>query len=102
MIGMCNLSQIFYGFFQACYLGYKIDKKYEGKGLMLEAVEGVVRFAFETLRLHRIMANYMPSNARSAKLLKKLGFEIEGRAKKYLLINNVWEDHILTSRIRSS
>jgi ribosomal-protein-alanine N-acetyltransferase len=52
---------------------------------------------FEQQKLHRIMANYMPSNKRSARLLQKLGFVIEGHAKKYLLINGQWEDHVLTS-----
>ena len=39
----------------------------------------------------------MPSNKRSAQLLQKIGFIIEGYAKNYLLINGQWEDHILTS-----
>ncbi len=97
IIGMCNLSQIYRGSFQACYLGYKIDHTYEAQGLMYEALQETIRFAFEDLKLHRIMANYMPSNIRSAKLLNRLGFEIEGYAKNYLLINNKWENHILTS-----
>ena len=97
IIGMCNLTQIFRGLFQACYLGYKIDHAYEGKGLMFEALRETIRFAFEDLRLHRIMANYMPINMRSAKLLNRLGFVIEGFAKNYLLINNKWEDHVLTA-----
>lgn len=97
IIGLCNFTQIFYGSFQACYLGYKIDHKCEGKGLMFEALQASIQYIFEELGLHRIMANYMPSNTRSAKLLQRLGFEIEGYAKRYLLINNRWEDHVLTA-----
>lgn len=97
IIGMCNLTQIFRGVFQACYLGYKIDHAYQGKGFMFEALQEMIRFAFEDFNLHRIMANYMPTNIRSAKLLNRLGFEVEGYAKNYLLINNKWEDHTLTS-----
>ena len=97
IIGFCNFSQIFRGPFQACYLGYHIDAGFEGKGLMSEAVAKAIEYMFEQQKLHRIMANYMPSNERSARLLQKLGFEVEGRAKKYLLINGQWEDHILTS-----
>ncbi|MDF1837178.1 MAG: GNAT family N-acetyltransferase, partial [Planctomycetota bacterium] len=67
---------------------------------MTEALEGVVKFAFEELGLHRLMANYIPSNAASARALAKAGFEKEGFARSYLLINDVWEDHILTSRIK--
>jgi ribosomal-protein-alanine N-acetyltransferase len=64
---------------------------------MSEAVAKATQCMFETQNIHRIMANYMPSNERSARLLQKLGFIIEGHAKKYLLINGQWEDHILTS-----
>jgi [ribosomal protein S5]-alanine N-acetyltransferase len=97
IIGFCNFSQIFRGPFQACYLGYHIDAAFQGKGLMSEAVTKATKYMFEIQNLHRIMANYMPSNERSARLLHKLGFVIEGHAKQYLLINGQWEDHILTS-----
>jgi len=33
-------------------------------------------------------------------LLDKLGFKREGFAEKYLKINGIWEDHVLTSKIR--
>lgn len=97
IIGFCNFSQIFRGPFQACYLGYHIDVTLEGKGLMSEAVAKAIEYMFKNQKLHRIMANYMPSNERSARLLQKLGFVVDGHAKKYLLIKGQWEDHILTS-----
>ncbi len=97
IIGLCNFTQIFHGSFQACYLGYKIDYEYEGKGFMFESLQTLIGYVFEELKLHRIMANYMPSNIRSAKLLHRLGFVVEGQAKNYLFINNKWEDHVLTA-----
>jgi [ribosomal protein S5]-alanine N-acetyltransferase len=97
LIGFCNFTQIFHGAFQACYLGYKIDKSMEGKGIMFEALQRAIEYVFDELHLHRIMANFMPENIRSAKLLHRLGFSIEGFAENYLLINNTWEDHVLTS-----
>lgn len=97
IIGFCNFTQVFHGAFQACYLGYKIDYEYEGKRLMFEALEASIKYAFQELNIHRIMANYMPINTRSAKLLHRLGFIVEGYAKNYLLINGQWEDHILTA-----
>lgn len=97
LIGFCNFTQIFHGAFHACYLGYKIDWEFEGKGLMTEALQRSIQFVFENFKLHRIMANYMPSNERSARLLQRLGFKKEGYAPHYLLINNRWEDHILTA-----
>ena len=97
IVGTCTFAQIFRGPFQACYLGYKIAAKHEGSGLMYEALQAAIRYAFNELCLHRIMANYMPHNVRSGHLLNRLGFRVEGTAKDYLFINGAWRDHVLTS-----
>ena len=99
MIGMCNFSNIVRGVFQACHLGYAIAASHQGGGYMHEAVQAGIGYMFDVVQLHRIMANYMPRNERSARLLERLGFEKEGYAKSYLLINGTWEDHILTSLV---
>ena len=99
IIGLCSLTQIIKGAFKAAYLGYSIDKQYQGRGKMSKLLNYTITYAFDELKLHRIMANYMPSNRRSEKLLLSLGFVKEGRARKYLKINGQWEDHILTSLI---
>ena len=64
---------------------------------MTEALSAAIPFVFETIGMHRIMANYMPANERSGALLRKLGFEVEGFARNYLYINGGWQDHILTA-----
>jgi len=99
VLGVCNYTNIIRGTFEAAHLGYALAEKHQGKGIMFEAVESSKGYIFDELKLHRIMANYLPRNRRSAALLKKLGFEIEGEAKKLLKINGVWEDHITTSLI---
>lgn len=101
MIGACNFSGIIRGAFQACYLGYHIDEAHQGKGLMQEALEAAIAYMFDTQNLHRIMANYIPGNERSARLLERLGFEREGYAKAYLNIAGRWQDHVLTARVNS-
>ena len=97
VVGSANLTNIIRGPFHACYLGYSIARTHEGKGLMFEALQALLRFAFDELNLHRIMANYMPRNRRSGALLERLGFVVEGTAKDYLRINDVWEDHVMTA-----
>ena len=99
IVCVCNFTNIIHGVFKACYLGYSIHHKYEGKGLMYEALDGAIHFVFEKLKLHRIMANYMARNKRSARLLQRLGFEREGYARDYLQIAGKWEDHIMTAKI---
>jgi ribosomal-protein-alanine N-acetyltransferase len=95
ILGTVQLSQIMRGPFQAAYLGFSAAKAAEGKGLIFEAVQRVIRFAFEDLHLHRLMANHLPENARSAALIKRLGFQYEGVGKDYLFINGRWRDHVL-------
>jgi len=98
-IGDIALSEIVRGSFQACYLGYRIGAEYEGQGYVAESIASVVEYAFSELKLHRIMANYMPSNHRSAAVLRRCGFSVEGLARDYLRIHGEWHDHVLTSRI---
>ncbi len=99
IVGVCNFTDIMRGVFQACFLGYSVHRDYQGQGVMYEALRAATNFMFDTFNLHRIMANYMPRNERSGKLLRKLGFDIEGYARDYLKINGQWEDHILTAKI---
>ncbi|MBN23022.1 MAG: 30S ribosomal protein S5 alanine N-acetyltransferase [Bdellovibrionaceae bacterium] len=97
LIGMINFTRMVRGVFHCCGLGYKIGHTHEGKGLMKESLQGAIEYIFDELNFHRIEANYIPSNLRSEKLLRKLGFEKEGYAKNYLKISGKWQDHILNS-----
>jgi len=99
LIGVCHFSNIIRGSFQACNLGYSIAAEYQGKGLMKEILTAGIDYIFTELKLHRIMANYIPINIRSGQLLSSLGFDEEGVAKSYLKIAGQWQDHRLTSKI---
>jgi ribosomal-protein-alanine N-acetyltransferase len=95
--GHCTFSNIVRGAFHAAYLGYGLDSRAVGRGLMEEALGAAIRYCFDELNLHRIMANYMPTNTRSGRLLRKLGFVPEGYARDYLLLGGAWQDHVLTA-----
>ncbi|NNG02523.1 MAG: GNAT family N-acetyltransferase [Inquilinus sp.] len=99
VLGQVNLSNIVRGAFQAAHLGYHLDHAAEGHGMMSEALRLVVDHAFGPLSLHRLMANYVIGNARSAKVLARLGFRVEGVAKSYLFIGGAWRDHVLTALV---
>ncbi|MBS7527175.1 GNAT family N-acetyltransferase [Fusibacter paucivorans] len=92
-IGSISLTNIIRGVFKSCFLGYKLDYEYEGRGYMTEAIQKVVEVAFKELKLHRIEANIMPRNHKSMRTVEKNGFVNEGLARKYLKINGIWEDH---------
>jgi len=93
IIGFLNLGEIIRGSLQGGFLGYGGVAGHEGKGLMSEAMQLVLREAFVTLKLHRIEANIQPGNAPSIALARRNGFELEGFSPRYLKINGRWRDH---------
>lgn len=99
ILGWCTFTNVIREIFQACFLGYKLDERSQRQGYMTEALSAGIDYVFTTQRLHRIQANYMPHNQRSAAVLRRLGFTIEGTARKYLFIGGEWRDHVLTSLI---
>jgi len=98
-IAQINFAQIFRGPFLSCVLGYGIDGRHEGHGFMYEGLRAAIDYVFGTLGLHRIAANHLPNNVRSAQLLRRLGFNVEGYAREYLFIDGAWRDHVLNALI---
>ncbi|WP_370831376.1 GNAT family N-acetyltransferase [Clostridium sp.] len=99
LIGKAKISNIVYGVLKSGILGYSIDKEYEGKGYMKEAINLVLEYAKEYLDLHRIEASVLTTNERSKGVLLSCGFEEVGINKKYLYINGKWSDHITFYKI---
>jgi ribosomal-protein-alanine N-acetyltransferase len=100
IVASVNLTNIVGGVFQCGVLGYSVDHAHQGRGYGTEAVGGVVTWCFRNLGLHRVEANYQPNNERSGRLLRALGFTVEGYARNYLFIDGAWRDHVLTAKIR--
>ncbi|WP_032123202.1 GNAT family N-acetyltransferase [Clostridium amazonitimonense] len=98
-VGKIQLSNIVQGIFRNAFLGYSIDKDFEGKGFMKEAVKMVIDYAFTDMELHRIEASTLVDNKRSQGVLKACGFEELGLNKDYLYINGSWRDHITFFKI---
>lgn len=98
-VGRFAFTNLVRGSFQAAHLGFSLAQEVQGRGFMQEALEEGLAFAFERLQLNRVMANYRPHNKRSARLLERLGFEVEGQARGYLFIDGAWRDHVLTSKL---
>ena len=99
LVGGLTLANIRRGVAQAGSLGYWIGARYARQGHMSAAVRALLPFAFGTLRLHRLEAACIPTNAASMQLLEKTGFQREGYARQYLCINGIWQDHVLYARL---
>ncbi|HHX8269990.1 TPA: ribosomal protein S5-alanine N-acetyltransferase [Vibrio diabolicus] len=99
MLGTVSFSNLSRFPFYSCNVGYSLAEKAQGHGYMRRGLTMACDYMFNVQKLHRIQAGYMPHNKRSESVLEHVGFNREGYAKDYLLINGEWQDHVLTSLI---
>lgn len=57
-----------------CEIGYELLTNFQGQGIMKEAVEKVIDYAFNTIRVRKIEAFLHRDNQSSINLLEKLSF----------------------------
>ena len=100
LVGGLTLANIRRGVAQAGSIGYWIGEPFARQGYMTAALRALIPFSFASLRLHRLEAACIPSNAASIALLEKAGFQREGYARGYLCINGLWQDHLLYARLQ--
>lgn len=100
LVGGLTLANIRRGVAQAGSIGYWVGAPFARQGYMTAALRTLIPFSFDTLRLHRLEAACIPTNAASIGLLEKTGFTREGYAREYLCINGIWQDHLLYARLR--
>ncbi len=85
MVGTCGFTS-FNCTADSAEVGYVLNPSYWGKGIVTEALERVLRFGFEELKLHRIEARFMEGNDRSLRVMEKVGMRFEGILRESMLI----------------
>ncbi|WP_245868470.1 GNAT family N-acetyltransferase [Actinomadura meyerae] len=93
LVGTVNINGIVRGCFQRGVLGYAAFLPYAGQGYLTEGVGLAVEYAFGVLGLHRVEADIQPGNAASIRLVRRLGFRMEGVSPEFIKIDGVWRDH---------
>jgi [ribosomal protein S5]-alanine N-acetyltransferase len=94
IVGVFNFSAIARGSFHSAYLGYYALAPHAGTGYMAKGLGLALRYAFRTLKLHRVEVNVQPRNTRSQTLVLGAGFVREGFSRRYLRIAGRWRDHV--------
>ena len=100
LLGGISLSNVRRGVAETASLGYWIGERFARQRYMSAALPLVLDFAFDRLRLHRVEAACLPTNVPSRSLLVRTGFQQEGYARDYLLIDGKWQDHLLFAILR--
>ncbi|MGL5175767.1 MAG: GNAT family N-acetyltransferase [Cetobacterium sp.] len=59
-------------------VAYIIDKKYWGNGYATEAVKVFIDYAFNILKVNKVIAQIRPENIKSSKVAQRVGMKLEG------------------------
>ena len=73
-------------------VGYTLAPSYQGQGYAIESLKAVINYLFFDLKKHRITASVDPNNAKSIRLLEKLGMRKEGHFIKSFRMGDMWLD----------
>ena len=93
LVGQLTIGGITYGSLCSAHIGYWVDSRVAGRGVMPTAVALAVDHCLLVLRLHRVEVNIRPENAASLRVVEKLGFREEGLRRSFLHIAGEWRDH---------
>lgn len=93
LVGQLTVSGIAWGSLRSGQIGYWVDRRVAGRGIIPAAVALTVDHCFFTMGLHRIEVNIRPENSASLRVVHKLGFRPEGLRRRYLHIDGSWRDH---------
>ncbi|WP_410581089.1 GNAT family N-acetyltransferase [Amycolatopsis sp. lyj-108] len=82
-------------------LSYWVLPAARGAGIAGRAVAALTRWAFETVRLHRLFLLHSTANAASCRVADKAGYRLEGTLRSSMLHADGWHDVHLHARLRS-
>ncbi|MDO9512043.1 MAG: GNAT family protein [Bacteroidales bacterium] len=82
-------------------IGILIIPEYQRKTYATQALKLMLKYSFEHLQLHQLFCNISTDNEASMRLFQKLGFQINGRKREWLMINDQWADEIFLQLLKS-
>ncbi len=93
LVGQVTVGGITWGSLSSAHVGYWLDQRVAGRGIMPTAVALAADHCFGPVRLHRLEVNIRPENAASLRVVEKLGLREEGTRAAFLHIAGAWRDH---------
>jgi len=93
LVGQLTVGGITWGSLRSAYIGYWVDQRVAGRGIIPTAVAMATDHCF-AIGLHRVEINIRPENVASRRVVEKLGFRPEGLRPSYLHIDGDWRDHL--------
>lgn len=82
-------------------IGWVLDPEHGGKGFAREAVEEVLRVAFEHFNVHRVAAQMDARNTASARLAESVGMRREAHLRQDWWSKGEWTDTLIFGLLES-
>jgi ribosomal-protein-serine acetyltransferase len=86
---------------RSAMIGYWLDEKHEGRGLVTNAARALMDVAFRDLSLHRVWLSTDKKNTRSCAVAERLGFRREGVHREDQLVNGRFRDTVIYAVLES-
>jgi ribosomal-protein-alanine N-acetyltransferase len=76
-------------------IGWVFNSAYHGQGYATEAARAMMRYGFDVLKIHRLIATCQPENPASYRVMEKLGMRREGHFRKciYRGDDHWWDEY---------
>jgi len=81
-------------------IGYALSRRYWGEGYMSEAVNAIIEFGFREMLLNRIIGRCEVNNIASARVMEKVGMQLEGILRQQLFVKGRYWDLKIYSILR--
>jgi len=73
-------------------IGYVLSRKYWGQGIMPEALNRLLEFAFTEMDLNRVECHHVSPNEKSGRVMQKVGMSYEGTAREKVFFKGQFWD----------
>ena len=81
-------------------IGYALSARYWSEGYMSEAVNAIIEFGFREMLLNRVMGRCEVNNIASARVMEKVGMQLEGILRQQLFVKGKYWDLKIYSILR--
>jgi RimJ/RimL family protein N-acetyltransferase len=71
------------------------DSTQLGNNFGTEAIDLVLGWAFNSLKLHRVSVRVVEYNLRAIRAYQKCGFVVEGREREAAFVDGIWHDDVM-------
>lgn len=95
LAGQITAGPIQYGAMRTAVLGYWIDRREAGRGVVPRAVAMLIDHLFAELGMHRIEVTVRPENLASLRVVDKLHLRPEGMRRAAIHVDGAWRDHLV-------